>query len=43
MEKGKETEEKNERDTECFVHLNDYKNVISGILMRSWEHRKNRN
>lgn len=39
MEKGKETEE-NKGTLKCFVHLSDYKNMISGILMRNGEHRK---
>lgn len=27
----------------CFVHLNDYKNVTQGILMKNSEERKSRN
>lgn len=40
MEKGKGQKRRMQGTLKCFVHLNDYKNVISGILMRSWEPRK---
>ena len=40
--KGEETEEM-KGTQKCFVHLNDYKNVTQGILMKNLEERKSRN
>ena len=37
--KGEETEEM-KGTQKCFVHLNDYKNVTQGILMKSLEEEK---